>query len=176
MSTRGFYIFKYKGKYYIFYNGHDSYPQGPYGLCSRLIENLRKLTREQIIQLLENLVLLYEEGVAERDINEKEEYNENGETDFISIEDALTRPYAYWRFFVRDNEPKKSIIINDLKDINWDLCDIEYVYIMNIDQELFSIKETYYNIQLHFPLFNIPYDWYDLYEKVYENEMDNENN
>lgn len=174
MSTRGLYIFKYKGKYYIFYNGHDSYPHGPYGLCSRLIENLRKLTLEQINELLENLVLLYEEDLVEKDINEKEEYNENGETDFISIEDSLTRPYAYWKFFVRDKEPKKTVIINNLKDINWDLYDMEYVYIMNFDQELFTIKETYYDIQLHFPLFNIPDDWFDLYERVIKNEVSNE--
>ena len=166
MSTRGLYIFKYKGKYYIFYNGHDSYPDGPYGLCSRLIENLKKLTREKIIELLENLGLLHEEHVAEN------EYNEDGEMDFISIEDALTRPYAYWRFFVRDKEPKKNVIINGIKHFNEDIYDMEYVYIMNFDQEIFTIKETYYDIQLHFPLFNIPDDWYDLYNRILENEQE----
>lgn len=168
MSTRGLYIFKYKGKYYIFYNGHDSYPDGPYGLCSRLIENLEKLTREQIIELLEHLVLLHEEHVAEKNIDDKEEYNEDGETDFISIEDALTRPYAYWRFFVRDKRPKKNIIINSLEDFNWDLHDMEYVYIMNFDQELFTIYVPYDDIYVHFHLFDIPTDWLQLYEKVVE--------
>jgi hypothetical protein len=167
MSTRGLYIFKYKGKYYVFYNGHDSYPEGPYGLCSRLIQNLRKLTREQIIELLEKLVLLHEEHVT---ANESQECNQDGETDFISIEDALTRPYAYWRFFVRDKELKKNVVINNLEDFNWDLYDMEYVYTMNFDQELFTIMETYYDVKVHYSLFNIPDDWYDLYQKVIENE------
>lgn len=161
MSTRGLYIFKYKGKYYIFYNGHDSYPEGPYGLGSRLIENLNKLTREEIYKLLEQFLLLLDDR--------KEEYNDCGEMDFISIEDSLTRPYCHFRFFIRGKEPKQPVIMNGLKDTNWDLHDMEYVYIMNFDQELFTIKVTYYDIQMHFPLFNIPTEWYNLYERVFEN-------
>ena len=166
MSTKGLYIFKYKGKYYVFYNRHDSYPHGPYGLCSRLIESLKNLTREQIIKLLENLVLLHEEHVAANE----DEYNEEGQQDFISIEESLTRPYAYWSFFVRDKEPKEYVVIDGVKHFNEDTYDMEYIYIMNFDKELFTIKQTYYDIQLHFPLFNIPDYWYDLYERVKDNE------
>lgn len=161
MSTRGLFIFKYKGKYYVFYNGHDSYPDGPYGLGTRLIANLNRLSPEEIYKLLEQFLLLLDD--------KKEEYNESGETDFISIENALTRPYCYYRFFIREKEPKQNVIINDINDINWDLHDMEYVYIMNFDQELFTIKCTFYDTQIHFHLFSIPDDWYDLYNKITEN-------
>jgi len=164
MSTRGLFIFKYKGKYYVFYNGHDSYPDGPYGLGARLIANLKKLTREDIYKLLEQFLLLLDDR--------KEEHNESGETDFISIENALTRPYCYYRFFIRDKEPKKNLVVRNIEDINWDLHDMEFVYIMNFDQELFTIKETYFNFQIHYRLFNIPDDWDDLCARVAENEYE----
>lgn len=28
MGTRGFYVFRFRGKYYVYYNHWDSYPQG----------------------------------------------------------------------------------------------------------------------------------------------------
>ena len=159
MSTRGFYIFKYMGKYYVFYNGHDSYPHIPYGLCSRLIENLKKFTSKQIIELLEKFILLLD--------GRKEEYIDDGKTDFISIEDALTRPYEYWRFFVRDQEPTKQRRCDLARGkYNSDLNDMEYVYIMNFDEEIFTINRPHEQIQVHFPLFNIPEDWFDFYERV----------
>lgn len=145
MGTNGLFIFKYKGKYYVFYNHYDSYPNIPQGLCSRLIEDLKKYNLEQLTQLLEKFILL---------INHKGDENEELYKDYESIEETLT------------NKNYQYEIMNTTKEIQKkDIC-IEYKYIINLDEELFTITNVWDNIQLHYPLFNIPNDWYDFYCKV----------
>jgi len=145
MSTRGWFIFKYKGKYYVFYNHADSYPDIPYGLCSRLIEELKKYNLEQLIELIDNFILL---------INEDKKYDDyNRDIHYNSIEETLKNPNHEYKII--EEIHKKDIMI-------------EYKYIINLDEELFTMTNEWHNIQLHFPLFNIPNDWYDFYCKVLE--------
>ena len=151
MSTRGWFIFKYKGKYYVFYNQCDSYVDVPYGLCSRLIEDLKKYNMEQLTQLLDNFILLVGD-VGDEDIEDKL-YKD---IHYESIERTLT------------NKNYQYEIMNTIEEIHEKDVFIEYKYIINLDEELFTIMDENTNIQLHYPLFNIPNDWYDFYYKLLE--------
>ena len=158
MSTRGWFIFKYKGIYYVFYNQCDSYIDIPYGLCSRLIEELKKYNIEQLIELLENFILLIngEGGEGDEDDEDDEDDGDEKSKDiyYEGIEQTLTnKNYAYQIMNTTEEIHKKDIFI-------------EYKYIINLDEELFTISDERKNIQLHYPLFNIPNDWYDFYCKV----------
>lgn len=146
MTTRGWFIFKYKGIYYVFYNQCDSYIDIPYGLCGRLIEELKKYNLEQLIQLLENFILL---------TNDKDDEDEKCKDIYYEgIEQTLTnKNYLYEIMNTTEEIYKKDIFI-------------EYKYIINLDEELFTIMDECKNIQLHYPLFNISNDWYDFYCRV----------
>ena len=146
MSTRGWFIFKYKGVYYVFYNQSDSYLDIPYGLCSRLIEDLKKYNLEQLIQLLENFILLINDEDDKDDEDEKYK-----DIYYQGIEQTLT------------NKNYQYEIMNTNEEIHEKDIFIEYKYIINLDEELFTISDERKNIQLHYPLFNIPNDWYDFY-------------
>lgn len=165
MTTSGYFIFKYKGKYYVFHNRHDSYVQ--YGLGSRVIENIKKLSKYEIIELLEYfLIILEEQDDSERENNT---YEREHHVDFVSIEHALTNPYAY-EHFVKTHEPVfvKSGKINIFYEST-----SEYLYIINLDQQLFVIKTR--EMEVQFSLFNIPDDWYDFYQRVLETKYESEN-
>jgi len=160
MSTRGWFIFKYKGKYYVFYNQSDSYPDIPYGLCSRLINELKKYNLNQLIELLENFILLTNKN------NENDEYDEDDEEDdfykhytkdihYKGIEETLKNPNYNYK------------IKNTIDEIQERDLFIEYKYIINLDEELFTMTNELNNIQLHFELFNIPHNWFEFYIKVF---------
>ena len=151
MATRGWFIFKYKGKYYVFYNNCDSYIEVPHGLCNRLIEDLKQYNIEQLNQLLENFILLVGD-VGDEDIEDKL-YKD---IHYESIERTLT------------NKNYQYEIMNTIEEIHEKDVFIEYKYIINLDEELFTIMDENTNIQLHYPLFNIPNDWYDFYCKLLE--------
>ena len=145
MGTRGWIIFKYKGKHYVFYNHWDSYPEKPCGLGSRLIDDLKKYNHEQLIELLNTCVI---------NIGDIKDNDENGGEHFSSIELMLKNPLNY-----------VFNVYNILQVLAKDIF-IEYKYIINLDEELFTMTNEWNNIQLHFPLFNIPDDWYETYCKV----------
>ena len=142
MGTRGWIIFKYKGKYYVFYNNWDSYPEKPSGLGNRLIIDLKKYNSEQLIELLD---------VCVNTIGDIKDNNENGGDQYSCIEMMLKNPLNYVFNVYNINQ----VLAKDIF--------IEYKYIINLDESLFTITNECQNIQLHFLLFNIPDDWYELY-------------
>src|SRR5690349_5137372 len=67
MGTRGYFAFRYKGKYYVFYNQYDSYPDG---LGAALV---KQLNEENIAKWKEILEKLPEKEEAENEVYTKEE-------------------------------------------------------------------------------------------------------
>ena len=163
MSTSGYFIFKYNGKYYVFRNRHDAYVWGQYGLGSRLVENLKKLSKEELIQLLEHMLLILEVDIEDED---EEEKDRDVEPDFISIEHALSNPRSY-EYWIKKHEP--AFYKNGKLNIFY--CgSADYLYIINLDQDLFVINSS--DVVVQFSLFDIPNDWYEFYERVLESNQD----
>jgi hypothetical protein len=148
MGTRGYYVFKYKGKYYVFYNQFDSYPDGEHGLGYRIVEELKHLTVEEMREYLNNFI--------ERNTKYSQS-NDEGERSihFKSLKCALENPFNF-DFNIEQFEPN-----NDL----W----IEYIYIINLDQELIEMKQ--YNKKISFRLDKIPDNWCETF--INETNEDN---
>jgi len=130
MSTRGYFVFKYKGKYYVFYNNHDSYPGMSYGLGYRFIQAFKMLTREQIIEYIEKMITLLTD--YEFDV-----YN-SIKHDFETFEDVFLNPTEY-EVIIQDEEPLTDLFI-------------EYIYIIDLDNDkykMISNENTRVSFNLH---------------------------
>lgn len=151
MSTRGYFVFKYKGKYYVFYNHHDSYPNMPYGLGYRFIQAFKILTREQIIEYIVKMIELLDKPDSDSD----SEYNSDKATkiDFETLEDVFLNPKLY-EVSIRDEVPSTDLFI-------------EYIYIIDIDNDKYIMLSNY-NTRVSFNLSNIPDDFVEIFESTYE--------
>ncbi len=144
MSIRGWIIFKYKGLYYIFYNHNNSNPEY---LGNNLIENLKNFNYKQLEELMINCV---------KNMNNKYENNIINIGIFNTIEELLKNPLNYIFYVKRLNGAFEKNTF------------IEFKYFINLDEELFTMINMTSNLQLHFPLFYIPKDWYNIYSSVDE--------
>ena len=168
MSSVAYFVFKYKGKYYVFYNRHDGYLDGPYGLGFRIIQNLKGLTRETLVELLE---LLAQQVILEDEHPQINSSSTRGEPDFISIEHALTNPYSYNEFVKFSVKTKEPTFAFYGKEPDYSYSEAEYIYIINLDQNLFVIRDRIVG-DVEYSLFHIPEDWYDLYTRVFESKYE----
>jgi len=136
MGTRGYYVFKYNGIYYIFYNHCDSYFSC---LGQNIIDQINDLIKndinwiETLKKLLDKVKLIEEE--------------QDGEIHYENIITSLTdfEDYAY---HTSKYEPVTDIFI-------------EFIYIIDIDMMKFKIipnDSEYYNRKV-FKLTSIPDDW-----------------
>lgn len=145
MSTRGYFVFKYKGKYYIFYNHHDSYPNMPNGLGYKFIQGFKMLTREQIIEYIEKMIKL----LIDYEIDESNWISH----DFVTIEDAFLNPTEY-KVIIQYEEPFIDLFI-------------EYIYIIDLDDNKYKMISSE-NTRLSFNLNNIPEDFVEIFISTYE--------
>jgi len=139
MGTRGLYVFKYCGIYYVFYNHRDSYPDG--GLGDLIVSEIKNLDWVMVKTLLLK--------ISEADVK-KEELGEN----FSGLMNTL-------------NDVKKHSLINitrDEPDLSCWEYDAEYIYILDIDRNIFKV--IYFNEtgsdNNKFNLDKIPENWKDL--------------
>ncbi|KAI9782560.1 MAG: hypothetical protein M1839_004804 [Geoglossum umbratile] len=151
MGTRGFYIYRYNGRYYVYYNHWDSYPEG---LGSWIVEdiptdpdeyrawlNRMRATYAELDKILEEQILTVSDAdlKACADLPHKLPGQE---------EEGQYRP------------PKRDVLINEkleyvpsvLPDAGNDLF-IEWVYTIDLDREVFSVDNG-----AHFHLDKIPRD------------------
>jgi hypothetical protein len=153
MTTRGFYGFRYKKKYYMVYNPYDSY-----FLClgKKLLMEVRHMIKYNNFELWESLFC----NLKVIDINSKElfdkelqyiEYNNRNRQSFIGI---LNSGYIFI-------EPLCLI------KINYHELDGQFFYILDFDKKRFVIKEIGFH-KLKYNLFNGEID------KVYFDNSDNE--
>jgi hypothetical protein len=143
MVTCGYYIFRYKGIYYYFYQHGDAYPEH---LGYLLVNDIRDLTDEDFETIKETLEVMPEP------IDDGER-----KTKFIvSIMDTITH-YSDKDYHITDEE---QIIYS-------------YSYIIDLDRELFIAKNFNHDldkeISQFFDLYNIPANWIELFEHYVEN-------
>ena len=164
MGTRGYYVFKYKSKYYVFYNQYDSYPDGEHALGYRIVEELKHLTLEEMREYLklfvegyekcDHIIDDYDEDDDDKDEDDKENSHKcihkgEGSIHFDSLKSALKNPFNF-DFKIEQSEPGNDI---------W----IEYVYIVNLDQELIEMK--HYSKKISFRLDKVPDNWCETFIK-----------
>ena len=139
MSTRGYYVFKYKGIYYIFYNHYDSYFTC---LGQMLVDNINQLIKnhKNWLEILTTLI---------SKIEKRETQNVDGEIIFSNIIDSLENSDNY-EYHTDRYEPSYETGSH-----------IEYIYIIDLDSLKFIIipkDRDYYNSKV-FKLTEIPKDW-----------------
>lgn len=133
MGTRGNYIFRYKGKYYVFYNHWDSYFDG---LGDLIVKELRSWTAAEFDnakKLLEGF------GVLEKN---------DGRVHFDGLMKTLNNPTNY--------------CLDDINDDAMRGCDCEYVYILDFDRNLFICRWDSGTKMQAYRLTDIPEYWMDL--------------
>ncbi len=138
MGTRGFYVFKYKGIYYIYYQHFDSYPENQ-GLGQQIVDNIKKLTLddiEKIKSLLLNITLTEEEN--------------QGISKFNTIFDSIEN-YNDYCYHTSNKEPKMGDY------------DAEYIYIINFDLNIIRMKNFYNNCTFCFDY--IPDNWVKIFRE-----------
>ena len=139
MSTRGYYVFKYKGIYYIFYNHYDSYFTC---LGQMLVDNINQIIKnnKNWLEILRTLI---------SKIEKRETENVDGEIKFENMMDSLENSDDY-AYHTAPYEPSYE-----------PGSDIEFIYIIDLDSLKFIIipkDRDYYNSKV-FKLTEIPKDW-----------------
>ena len=87
MGTRGYKVYRHKGRYYVHYNHYDSYPSC-YGL-----QVLREIPRNSKEEFEEWLKKTREEGDAQRD---SKELNDPDAIDYVSDEQPVNDIFIEW--------------------------------------------------------------------------------
>ncbi len=137
MGTRGNYVFRYKRKYYVFYNHWDSYFSG---LGDDIVKELQQMKPEDF----DKMKVLIEK------IKQRENYDGSG-SNFEGIMCALLNSDVYRLEEIIDCEPENDLFI-------------EYIYILDLDNDVFKVKYWGPNDTVQsnrFRLSNIPSDWKD---------------
>ncbi len=133
MGTRGYYVFKYNGIYYVFYNHFDSYYSG---LGEDIVSELRGLTKENYDEIKSAL-----EKISEKDIGKEGSW---GSSTFQGMKKAALHPEKYALRYFGEKKPKNDLFI-------------EYIYMVNLDTDVFVVY--HYDQQFKHPLRAIPRDW-----------------
>jgi hypothetical protein len=129
MGTRGFYVYKYDNKYFVFYNHWDSYLSG---LGQEIIKQLKQMTTYDIERLKQNLINIHISQLK------------NTGNNFTSLTDAPANPQNYCLVEISTKEPSNDLFI-------------EFIYIINLDHNEFQIKTL--NKNYSYELFNVPDFW-----------------
>lgn len=137
MGTRGNYVFRFKNKYYVFYNHWDSYFSGLGDMIVKELAGLKPEDFEKMKQLLSN-------------IKQRDGYDGSG-SNFEGIMCALENPDVYRLEEIIDCEPSNDLFI-------------EYIYILDLDHDVFKVKYWGPNDNVEsnrYRLSAIPSDWMD---------------
>ena len=126
MGTRGYYVFKYGGVYYIFYNHYDSYPSG---LGQLIISDIRQLIQSKKFDIVKELIFRIP-------LREKQT---TGSSTYTGIVNCIKNPEEFI-YYTSTEEPNCDIFI-------------EYIYVIDFDENIFTIKMHEFNS--NFDLLNI---------------------
>jgi hypothetical protein len=142
MGTHGFFVFKYKGIYYTYYQHYDSYPERP-GLGQQIVDEVKKLTLEDI-ERIKSLLL----NIKLTNENEENQGNSKFDTIFHAIENS--NEYCY-------HTSKKEPDVGDY--------DVSYIYIINFDLNIIKMKNYYNTCTFCFDY--IPDNWVEIFRENY---------
>ena len=137
MGTRGLYVFRYKNKWYVFYNHFDSYPDW---LGQKIVADLQTVDLEKVKEFL---LRITKEDIGHED------------SKYPGIMKAVENPSNYCLEAICDTRVR-------LGDVSWDA---EYVYTIDLDTNMFVVE--YYSEQegslgnntQRFNLTAIPTNW-----------------
>ena len=135
MGTRGLFGFKWKGKYYLVYNHHDSFDLR-YDLVREIKEMLSSGQRDAWIKMLENIIIVDEETKpAECDIEKLKKYADLG---------VSTRSTTDWHCLLSRTQGSYVAVLESGYMINYseeyltgDLH-IECSYVLDFDKNTFA--------------------------------------
>ena len=137
MGTRGNYIFRYKGRYYVFYNHFDSYFRGLGAAIVMELQCWKAEDFENAKAFLANFPLTSP--------------SDEGSADFNGLMETLRNPKDHLLEAISDSKPIKNIFH-------------EYFYTIDFDHNLFIVewlnKEVYESQR--YSLTSIPDDWIEL--------------
>lgn len=138
MGTRGYYVFRYKNKWYVFYNHWDSYPSS---LGQQIVNELIDFDFEQAKKYIDQITY--------------EDLNTDGGRNFEGLMVALKNPNTYAFEQISD----KDVGVGNY---------IEFVYTIDLDRNWFDIEyiREYYSNTQRFRLNAIPNDWMDMLSKT----------
>ena len=138
MGTRGLYVFKVQGIYYIFYNHWDSYPS-----C----------LGESIVEELKTVDLIYLRTlVLDLDAEDVWTGNDSNRLNFEGVMLAVQNVKQYKLLSITTDDPH----------IMKDDYDAEYVYTVDLDEDIFKVKNGADGQVTKFKLTDIPTYWKDL--------------
>lgn len=126
MGTRGFYVLKYGGIYYIFYNHYDSYPSG---LGQLIISDIQQLIQSKKFDIVKELIFRIP-------LREKQT---TGNSTYTGIVNCIKNSEEFI-YYTSTEEPECDIFI-------------EYIYVIDFDENIFTIKMHEFNS--NFDLLNI---------------------
>jgi len=138
MGTRGLYVFKVQGIYYIFYNHWDSYPSW---LGESIVEELKTVD----LISLRNLVL-------DLDVDDVWTGNDSNWLNFEGLMLAVQNVKQYKLLSITTDDPNTMT----------DDYDAEYVYTVDLDEAVFKVKNGADGQVTKFKLTDIPTYWKDL--------------
>ncbi|KAL8679524.1 MAG: hypothetical protein Q9186_004206 [Xanthomendoza sp. 1 TL-2023] len=147
MGTRGLKVWRFRKRYFAFYNSHDSNPD----IFGRSLVNSIPTDPEQYKQWLEEkrrMVDKWDEQY-ERCITVSHHINEDDDSEFLLLDDGPD-----WKNPAAREGQKLPSFIAPLNDLF-----IEWVYTFNLEQEVFSI-----NNEVHYFFCTIPRDdqWFTM--------------
>ena len=148
MGTRGFYGFRYKGRYILFYNHWDSYCSG---LGQQILNELLKFTEADYAAL----AAVLKQHLQSQSLKEGSSWDE-GEN-FEGLMKAAQNPEQYVLSYVCREVPSPGLFI-------------EYIYIVDLDKHFLRII-TSGGDKFKFPLDELPKNMY-----VYDEECEEDVN
>lgn len=138
MGTRGNYIFRRNGKYYVFYNHFDSYFSG---LGNKIVAEIRNWTAADF----DLAVALLDAFPADMKATDE------GRNEFKSLLMTLKNP--------------KEFCLDDVSETSNKGFDSQYTYTLDFDRNLFVVEWCDYKVgwmKQNYRLTAIPEDWISL--------------
>ncbi len=132
MGTRGFYGFRYKGRYILFYNHWDSYCDG---LGNQILDELRKFTEEDWVTLMSILKTHLKNGTIYEEMEIAEGKN------FEGLMKAAQNPQEYALSYVgRELSPPFMMT--------------QYTYVVDLDRNFLRVRAN--EEAFKFSLYELP--------------------
>ena len=162
MGTRGYFVYRFRGRYYVLYNHYDSYPSG---MGQWLVDQIpqdpeayQSMTSTTALYCCANSSIVWLEGQRVKfakwdDVLEKE---------VLCIKDINLQAISHYNSGAHRNEEfRLSALLDERLEQNLIPCykppendmNIEWVYIIDLDREVFTIDNGG-----HFKLDKIPRD------------------
>ncbi|MCJ1438457.1 hypothetical protein MMC27_007847 [Xylographa pallens] len=149
MDTRGYYAYRFRGRYYILYRHYDSYPEG---LGAWIVQSIPQDSEkyQQWLKAQRTKFTKWEQVLDER---------------ILSISNTRLQQLPFSNATARDErvhaEPSLSMLLDDRLQAELLPCFrvpkrdhlIEYTYVIDLDREVFTMDNS-----IHFVLNKIPQD------------------